>query len=274
MPIEVLDHSVVTGIEIDRRRSSLAFGVEEDAHVGIEDVGIRADRQEISGMFDRGEAITRNAEGLGFRDHRDRGTHRGFELIDGRRGRDGGIQGLGVSDQREGEDAVVGVEDRAERREVKPKIVGIEEAVALDILEGLDLFGRTLGGFTQEDLSVGASGEMASLFVGFGAFGDFHQEGDRVRGEIADDPAIQDRTEVVGIGDEGVEESGVEHPIQKSGRQESGVEIAVTGWTPRQIGVFGRCRRPQTFDEDLGDTVLQKIQRQAALREVILPQDP
>lgn len=253
--VEVIDEFVKARIERDGGRDALALGVECDPSEWIEGIGIGADGEQVLCGFDGGKAASWDAEGLGVWKDRYRRTHRRFELINGGGCGIAWIDGFGVSDQGKTEDAAVVLEGLLKVAKVQPDIVGVKVAVTLDILEGVFVFRRALGGFAQEQVSVAVEREVSAFAIYGSAICDLHQKRKVVFCEVSEDREVDTCAEIVCVGDKGVADIGLKERIKESTGDQRKVDIAVTGGTPRQVVVGVLCGR-QIVLADLGDAVL------------------
>ena len=74
-----------------------------------------------------------------------------------------------------------------------------------DVLESVEVVGRTLGDFTQHEASVAlATREVSAFAIRSGAFGDFHEEGKSALPEPGEESGVDGGAEVVAVGDEKV----------------------------------------------------------------------
>ena len=73
---------------------------------------------------------------------------------------------------------------------------------------------------------------MAALAVRRRAAGDLHQERRAAVREIPQDRGIEDRAEIVGVGNEGIFHALGEQPVQPAAADQRRIEIAVTRRAP------------------------------------------
>ena len=167
------------------------------------------------------------------------------------------------------EDPAAGVEGLDHRLHVEPQVVGGGELVAVEVGQRLPVRLEGLRGLAQHDPAVVlAAGEVATLAVRRRTSHGLDRERRAALGEPARDPRVGDGAEVVGVGDEDVAVAGVEEPRQQAGAAQRGVDVAVPGRTPLEVGRLGVGRRQQVGGEELGLLVLQELQRQAVDRQV------
>ena len=106
-------------------------------------------------------------------------------------------------------------------------------------------------------------GQVAALAVAIGACRDFHQERDPVGGDMAEDAHVQERAEVVRIGNECVTEARSQEPLQQAGGLQGMVDVRMSGRAPFQGGIVGPGNRSSGGQRQLGHAVLTKGQGQA-----------
>ena len=123
----------------------------------------------------------------------------------------------------------------------------------------------------QHDAAVAlAAGEVAALAVRRRTPHGLDRERRAALGEPARDARVRHGAEVVGVGDEDVAVAGVLEPRQQPGAAQGGVDVAVAGRAPLEVGGLGVRRRHQVRGEELGLLVLQELQRQAVDRQVLV----
>ena len=88
------------------------------------------------------------------------------------------------------------------------------------------------------------------------------------RDEPAGDPRVGRGAEVVGVGDEARPVARRDQRVEQAGAEQRGVEVAVAGRTPLQVGVLGEGHRGQVLLQELGLLVLQELQGQPLDRQV------
>ena len=112
-----------------------ALGVEDGAEVLGDDVGIRAEEEEVVTFLDGREPGARDDYGGGATEDLDGGAHGGLELDDLLGGVVLRVDSLLVLDHREGNEAAELAHDLLELVEPDPQIVRVEVPVLLDVLE-------------------------------------------------------------------------------------------------------------------------------------------
>ena len=178
---------------------------------------------------------------------------------------------LDVADHRQPEDALARVERLGHRVQVEPQVVGRGELVPVEVGERRLVGVEGLGALAEHDPAVGlARGEVSALAVGGGAAYGLDRERRAALGEPARDPGVRHGTEVVGVGDEDVLVAGVTQLAEHAGAAQRGVEVAVAGRTPLEVGVLGVGRRHQALGQQLGHLVLQELERQPVDLEVLV----
>jgi hypothetical protein len=103
---------------------------------------------------------------------------------------------------------------------------------------------------------------MTSLAIRRGSVGRLHHEVDVVLDHVSEEPWVQYRTEIVGVGDERILDAAIHQEGQGSGGAERRVEITVSWGAPLQSRVRWRLRRRQIRLPNLGRLVLEEVQRQ------------
>ena len=165
-------------VQIDNGGGAVAGGMQRDFARFVDDDGVGTEQQKVRTRFDGEEPRSGDVDGACPREAFDAGSHGYFELEDFGGGGVAGIDRFAVADHGQGQDAAVGVEDILERVQADPQSIGVEVAVAVDVLEGGNVFVRALGDFTEDEPVVRlADGQVAALLVCFRAAGDFHDEG-------------------------------------------------------------------------------------------------
>ena len=64
--------------------------------------------------------------------------------------------------------------------------------------------------------------------------------------------------------------AGLDQPVEQAGAAQRGVEVAVAGRAPLEVGVLRPADRREVLGEELGLLVLQELQRQALDRQVVV----
>ncbi len=141
----------------------------------------------------------------------------------------------------------------------QPDVVGIEVAVAADVLEGLHIVTGALGTFAQHQASIAGLGQVAPFAVGVGTGGDFHQKGNLVASNIAEDTQIGGGTEVVDIGRKEVFVAIGDELVEGAATPQHAVEFAMAGGAPFEGGVVGPGHGLQVVGAHLGDAALEQV---------------
>ena len=129
-----------------------------------------------------------------------------------------------------------------------------------DVLEGIQILLGALGHLAQEQSSVAlAHRKMASLAVRRRPPRDLHEKRRSGVRNMAKDRRIEDRPQIVGVGDEGVFHPLREKAIQPPATHERRIQVAVTGRAPLEFGIGWPCDRFHRPRIDLGDAVLHQF---------------
>ena len=78
------------------------------------------------------------------------------------------------------------------------------------------------------------------------------------------------RTEIVGIGNKGIPDSRVEQSLQPAAADQCGIEIAMTGRAPFQLGVLRPAHRSECGGIELGHLVLHQLDLTAVVHAFVL----
>ena len=246
--------------------------VEHEVRADVVDV--RAQHEQVVGRLHRDEPVAADLDQRRVGEHLDGGTHRGLDLDHLGGARVAGVDGLLVADQRQPEDAVADVEGLLHRAQVEPEVVGRAEPVPVEVGQRLPVLGQRLRGLAEHDPAVGpAAGEVAALAVARRPADRLDRERRTTGREPARDPGVRDGAEVVGVGDEDPLVAGLEQLVEQAGAAQRGVEVAVAGRTPLEVGVLGPADRREVLEQELGLLVLQELQRQPLDRQVLVARE-
>mmetsp|Transcript_8637 Transcript_8637/g.27096 ORF Transcript_8637/g.27096 Transcript_8637/m.27096 type:complete len:1102 (-) Transcript_8637:19-3324(-) len=257
--LQLLDELVLLRVERDLRRGREARGEDRD---GVDDdVGVRAQEEEVVALLHRGEP------GPGHDDRRralealDRRAHRRLELEHLGRRVVLRVHRLLVLDHRQGDDAARGVQEAPQRLEVDPEVVRVEVLVRRDVLELVLVLVRALRRLAQDELRVGlAHGQVAALLVVRRPLAALHHEGRLRVGEVLEELGVERRAEVVRVRDEHVLDALGEEGVQLPRAEQRGVQVAVARRAPLDRRLCRPRRRLQRLDLDLRDLVLDELQ--------------
>ena len=109
---------------------------------------------------------------------------------------------------------------------------------------------------------------MAALAVHLGAFGDLGRIRRAAGGEPPCQPRVGYRAEVVDVRHEQVAEALVQQSGDQAAGIQRGVEVAVAGWAPFEVGIGRPAGGHPGVGQQFGFAALDEFQRQRADREV------
>ncbi len=228
--------------------------------VRVEEHCVGPEDQEVVGLLHWEEAAAGHADGLGLGEDGDGQAHGRLQLIDPGSVRLGGVHGFLVADHGQAQDPLSLLQELGQGGQVQPEVVGVEVAVALDVLEEVQLLGRALGQLPQDQPLLRVPGQVTALAVCGGAPGHLHEEGEPPVREVAQDVQVDGGAQVVGIADESVLVAGLEQLVQHAAGEQSRVDVPVAGRTPLLGRIRGPLHRLQGLLPDLGDLVLEEVQ--------------
>ena len=184
-------------------------------------------------------------------------------MDDRRRGGVGRIDRLRVLDQRQAEDPLARDEHVAQDLQVEPEVVGVEEGVTVLVGEEAHLVGRCLRGVAQDDAAVAlAHRQVAALDVGRRAAAHLRGVGGAGGGEPAGDASGGGGPQIVRVGGHGVRVTALQQGVEDARGDQGGVDVAVPGRAPFEIGIRLPCHRGEVVGAQLGLAVLQEVQGQ------------
>mmetsp|Transcript_10165 Transcript_10165/g.34549 ORF Transcript_10165/g.34549 Transcript_10165/m.34549 type:complete len:358 (+) Transcript_10165:282-1355(+) len=254
-------HELVPVVELDHRRHAVAAGRELHAEVARGHVRVRAERQEVRGGLDGGEARARDADRDGPLEAGDGGAHGCLQLEDLGGGLVPRVHGLCVCDERQREEAVVLDKLRLEGNQVDPEVVGVEVLVLGHVLEGVLVLLGALGRLAEEEVPrAGVPGEVAALLVRFGALRHLHHEGRLLARKVGEQLEVQRGPQVVRVGHEHVLLAVGEELVEGAAPEERRVEVAVARRAPLQGRVRGPVGGRKGGRVHLGGLVLHELE--------------
>ena len=144
----------------------------------------------------------------------------------------------------------------------------------VEVGQGVLVLGQGLRGLAEHDPAVGlAAREVAALAVARRPADRLDRERCAAGGEPARDPGVGYGAEVVGVRHEDALVAGVEEPLEQAGAAQRGVEVAVAGRAPLEVGVPRPADRREVLEQELGLLVLEELQRQPLDRQVLVARE-
>ncbi len=160
-------------------------------------------------------------------------------------------------------------QQRVERLQVDPQVVGVEEAVAVDVLEGVEVFVGRLGDLAQDEPAAGGARCPPFRSAGVRSMPS-EANGAPDVGEPGEDARVELGPEVVHVGDEGVAVA-LRRAAARACRRSAARCRGRRGraGTTRAPG-RAATRRRQVVGEELGLLVLDEVERDVGLDAVVL----